>query len=324
MAAQLPEITGQGIIFMADPHLAANPPGQRLEGYTAQIMAKIEACLELAGARGYLPVILGDLFHWPRENPNSLLVDLIDLFGRYSARGEKAWVLVGNHDKHQARYTRDVSLAVLEAAGAVKVMSEPGPQFVLNTPAMRVVLGASPDMSPIPASYHKSGEEVVIWTAHHGVGFLDYEDKYLKPKELPGIDWLVNGHLHRPQPPVIKGGTRWINCGGMSRMRFVRANKERRPWARIWTPECEARNDLDYWEVPFLPFERVFPDQPLPVEEESEAERDSLFLQGLERLAWRRTSQGEGLKQFLQANLNPELPESRIIWELYEEIVNGE
>jgi hypothetical protein len=49
----------------------------------------------------------------------------------------------------------------------------------------------------------------------------------------------------------------------------------------------------------------------------------SRFLEGLERLAWKRTREGAGLRQFLQANLNPESPETGIVWELYEEVIRG-
>ena len=68
-------------------------------------------------------------------------------------------------------------------------------------------------------------------------------------------------------------------------------------------------------------FAEVFPDQELPAEGPPVAAHAAAFLQGLERLAWRRTAEGAGLRDFLYANLNPELPESALIWELYEEVV---
>ena len=74
-------------------------------------------------------------------------------------------------------------------------------------------------------------------------------------------------------------------------------------------------------EVPFLPFNEVFPDEEPPPEESPSEE--SAFLTGLARLAGRRTSEGVGLKQFLEANLNPEREEYSLIWELYQEVVRG-
>ena len=95
---------------------------------------------------------------------------------------------------------------------------------------------------------------------------------------------------------------------------------EREPAAAIWTPGCK---ELEKWVVPFEVFDTVFPDQDFPPEEQ-EAEGESKFIQGLERLAWRRTHEGVGLKQFLEDNLTKETPEGELLWGLYEEVVHGD
>ncbi len=46
-----------------------------------------------------------------------------------------------------------------------------------------------------------------------------------------------------------------------------------------------------------------------------------MFIRGLENLALRKTSEGVGLRAFLEANLMSENPVDKIIWELYEEIM---
>lgn len=307
-------VTANGLFLVADPHLADTPPGQRMPGYREQVLDKLAACLDRAGELGMAPVILGDLFHWPRDNSNKLLVALIDLLGRH-----RPFVLVGNHDKYQARLTRDVSLAVLQAAGTVRLMDEPGPQFVLSTPTGDALIGASPDGSPIPHGFDRddSTPAVVVWLTHHNLQFPEFLDRATRLKELPGIDLVVNGHIHRPQPVVAKGSTTWANPGNIVRLTFTRRSKERKPAAHIWKPGMAAP---EAWVVPHLAFSEVFPDQDFPPEEQEEA-GESRFLSGLERLAWRRTQEGLGLKEFLQANLNPEQPETRLIWDLYEEVI---
>jgi hypothetical protein len=311
---ELPKIEAKGLLIIPDPHVAATPPGQRLEGYREQILAKLSACLEHARAEGLHVVIPGDLFHWPRENPNGLVVELIELFGPH-----RPSVLVGNHDKYLARFTRDTSLAVLDAAGVVRLMSEAGPAFRLATPSGPVLVGGSPDGTPLPRQVDPDGCEATVWFSHHSVSFPDFKDRLIFPREIPGLDWLVNGHIHRPQPMVVKGCTRWCNPGNITRLTFSRSTLERVPAASIWRPGIEA---LESWPVPVLPFAQVFPDQPFPPEPGPE-ESKSLFLKGLERLAWRRTQEGLGLKDFLSANLNPEHPETALVWELYEEVAGG-
>ncbi|MCJ2165211.1 MULTISPECIES: metallophosphoesterase [unclassified Pseudodesulfovibrio] len=317
----LDRIRGKGLFMVADPHLADHPPGQRLVGYLEQIMSKLAACLDRAEALGMVPVILGDLFHWPRDNSNKMLVDLIRLFAARTGDGA-VWILVGNHDKYQSRFTDDVSLAVLETAGVVRLMKEGGPQFVLETGQGPVMVCASPDGTPLPKGYDREegDPETVIWLTHHNIQFPEFIERAYSIKELPGIDWLVNGHIHRPQPTVVKGQTVWANPGNITRLTFSRRSMEREPAAAIWTPGC---SELERWVVPFLPFDQVFPDQELPPEEQ-EIEGESNFIKGLERLAWQRTHEGTGLKQFLEENLSNKTPEGKLIWELYEEVIHGE
>lgn len=311
----LPVRAAAGLLLIPDPHVAGTPPMQRLESYMDDVLAKLAACLDEAAARDLVPVVLGDLFHWPRENPNQLMVALIELF-----RPHHPYVLVGNHDKYQARFTEDTSLAVLGAAGVVSVLAEPGLFLRLVTPAGPALVGASPDGAPLPARVEGGPDERTVWLAHHNVGFPDFQDKHLKIREIEGLDWVVNGHIHRPQPTVAAGRTHWANPGNITRLKFNRRSKERRPAAAIWRPGLA---DLEYWPIPHRPFEEVFPDQPFPPEEVEAKAAESRFLEGLARLAWRRTREGAGLKEFLEANLNPEHPETPVIWELYREVTHA-
>ncbi|MDC0335284.1 metallophosphoesterase [Pseudodesulfovibrio sp.] len=314
-------ISGNGLFLIGDPHLADTPPGQRLDGYLDQIMVKVEACLDQADALGMAVVILGDLFHKPRENSNKMLVELIRIFGS-RPKSNPVWAVVGNHDKYQSRFTEDVSIAVLEAAGVLRLMKEDGPQFVLETDDEQILVCASPDGTPLPRQYERQPDDpdTVVWLTHHNIQFPEFIDRAYSIKELPGIDWLINGHIHRPQPTIIKGQTTWANPGNITRLTFTRRSMVREPAAAIWTPGCEA---LEKWGVPFQAFDEVFPDQELPPEEH-EAEGESNYVKGLERLAWQRTQEGMGLKQFLTDNVTRETQEGELIWELYEEVIHGE
>lgn len=314
-------VPGKGLFLIADPHLADTPPGQRLAGYLDQILTKLEACLDEAADRDMAVVILGDLFHWPRDNSNRMLVELIRIFGSRTG-DQRVWALVGNHDKYQSRFTEDVSIAVLEAAGVLRLMKEDGPQFILDTGDEQVLVGGSPDGTPLPKGYdgEKWGAEKVVWVTHHNIQFPEFIDRAYSIKELPGIDWLINGHIHRPQQTIAKGQTTWANPGNITRLTFTHRSMVREPAAAIWTPECE---ELDKWVVPFETFDQVFPDQELPPEPEK-VEGESAYVKGLERLAWQRTKEGMGLKQFLTDNVERASREGELIWELYEEVIEGD
>jgi predicted phosphodiesterase len=315
-ASNLPEVRAGGLLFIPDPHLAHTPPGQRNPGYMEQVLAKVASALESAREMDLAPVILGDLFHRPRDNANILLVELIALFGRH-----KPWVLVGNHDKYQARYTDDVSMAVLDAAGVIRLLARPGPAFVLQAGERRILVGASPDGTRLPSAMDPRGFDQVVWCTHHNIGFPDFEEKRVRIREIPGVDWVVNGHIHRPQPTVVKGGTRWANPGNIVRLTFSRRSLERTPAAHAWRPEA---GELVPVALPVAPFAEVFPDQELPAEPLARKDRRSMFLDGLERLRQRRSREGRGLKEFLELNLSPEADENPLIWELYKEVVDDQ
>jgi DNA repair exonuclease SbcCD nuclease subunit len=259
---ELPVVRAHGLLFVADPHVAALPPMQRLEGYREQVLDKVRFCLQTARKQDLVPVFLGDLFHWPRGNPQGLLVELVEMFRPYMP-----WVLVGNHDKYLERLTPDVSLAVLQTAGVIRLIDHAGPVFRLKTPAQTVLLGASPNGYPLPAFFPATDDASVIWISHHNVGFRDFRDKAIAIREISGIDWVVNGHIHRPQPSEKKGQTTWANPGNITRLSFTKRTLARVPVATVWRPGYE---DLERVAIPHLPFEQIFPEQAFPVEEEPE------------------------------------------------------
>ncbi len=316
-------VAREGIVFIGDPHVAAFPPGHRIDDYADTVIEKLSFCLEAACERNCLPVILGDLFHVPRNNPNHLMADLMELF-----RKAKPWVLVGNHDKHEARLTRDVSLYLLHAAGAIRLIDQPGPVASLKIRNSKVLIGASPDWTPIPREVDRGDHDYVIWLSHHDLVLPGYESGRFRLKELPGVDLVVNGHIHTPKPPQRCGCTTWFNPGNIARIARSRYTKALRPAIHIWRPgetpgtPTDIPGVMEPLEVPHRPFEEVFP----PLSEEQEAagvEMDeSRFIRGIENLSIKRTTEGVGLKAFLESNLDRDDPLDRVIWELYEEVMS--
>ncbi len=305
-----------GLLFIGDPHVAASPPGYRLDNYNRAILAKLAFSLEAARIHNLLAVVLGDLFHLPRNNPNSLLVDLIELF-----RPSNPFVLVGNHDKHEARLTRDVSLSVIQAAGVIRLIDRPGPVCSLKVGNYHVLLGASPDWTPLPSRVEKGPNDFVIWLTHHDLGFPGYDASHVSLKEIPGVDMVVNGHLHTPKPPQQCGATLWFNPGNIARLTLSPFNRSITPSAFIWRPPIM---ELAPVSLPHSPFSEIFPDLAGPEGPAPAQDPESLFIKGLENLLIRKTTEGVGIKAFLEANLVPGDPLDADIWELYEEVVNAE
>lgn len=302
-----------GIVFIGDPHVCASPPGFRLDDYPKSVLQKLSFCLDTAVRQKCLPIILGDLFHVPRDNPNWLLVALIEMF-----REICPWVLVGNHDKYEARLTRDVSLAVLDAAGVIRLLDRSGPVDSVEIDGRSVLIGASPDWTPLPKAADRNGYDAVIWVTHHDLAFPGYESAKTNLREIPGVDIVINGHIHTPKSPQRVGGTLWCNPGSLTRISRSVYTQSVKPVLTIWKPQAADPTSV---EVPHKPFDEVFP--PLnSTEDPLLADLDeSMFIKGLENLALRKTSEGTGLRSFLEANLDGGNPVDKIIWELYQEVV---
>ena len=131
---------------------------------------------------------------------------------------------------------------------------------------------------------------------------------------------MVNGHIHTPKPPQQCGRTLWVNPGGISRVSRSIYTQKMQPAVTLWRPGLAAPESIP---IPHRPFEEIF----LPFTAEEERRHDtldeSMFIKGLENLMIRKTSEGVGLKSFLEANLNPADPLDTMIWELYTEVMNA-
>ena len=222
----------EGILAVGDPHLASRVPGFRRDEYPETILGKLEWCLEYARRHSLLPVILGDLFNWPRDNANWLLVRLMEMIH------EPVLAVSGNHDCAENTLKDDDSLMVLSKAGKVVLLERDGPW----TGEMRgrpVIVGGSAWGPDIPKQYppEDSPELVrpegalVVWITHYLIGMPGCDGAWYSPHEIPGIDVVVNGHLHRTLGSVQKGSTLWLNPGNIARVLRGDATREHEPKA---------------------------------------------------------------------------------------------
>ncbi|WP_437187434.1 metallophosphoesterase [Planctomicrobium sp. SH668] len=285
----------EGLLLIGDPHLEGRVPGFRKDDYPNVILDKLEWCLTYATENRLLPCILGDLFERPRENPNWLMVRLMQMM-----QGE-ILCLYGNHDVHyNPQLTPDDSLSLLITAGKLTLIDENN-LWSGSMNGRPVVVGGSSYRQAIPKDLPWTGERkpIVVWMTHHDILIPGYDEGRIKPREIPGIDLLVNGHIHRRLENIHAGQTTWLTPGNISRRSRSDASKSHVPSVlRIdVTPET-----FNYYhvEVPFKPFEEVFHDT--IVEVKTTVER-SAFVSGLAELQARRTESGAGLMEFLKHNV---------------------
>jgi DNA repair exonuclease SbcCD nuclease subunit len=367
-----------GILCIGDPHLSSRVPGFRRDDYPRVALAKFRWCLDLARREQLLPVVLGDLFHWPRDNANWLAVELMRLL-----EGQTVLTVAGNHDCSENTLGDDDTLSVLLAAGRLQLLDR-GPWVGLVN-NVRVAIGGtswgrpipdavdwseltgqlhvsepilpSPGISgggpgrgpmaressleqdPLPTSPGVPGEgkeggvvehaiamsewndpRWTFWIAHHDIAFPGYPGALIECREIPGVDAVINGHIHKSSEPVIRGATTWWNPGNITRINRGDATRAHVPAAlRIdVSPTGWTTNRIT---LPHEPFEKVF--HPEIVGDSVEL-GDSLFVQGLATLQKFKTS-GAGLRDFLQRNIEQfETPQvRREILALAEEVLSN-
>ena len=115
----------RGLLVIGDPHLEARTPGFRKDDYPRTVLGKLTWCLEYAIDEQLFPVLLGDLFQLPRDNPNWLIVELLEMFKGYADRsGAPLAAIYGNHDVHENRLDEHDSFSILARAESLTLLDE--------------------------------------------------------------------------------------------------------------------------------------------------------------------------------------------------------
>jgi DNA repair exonuclease SbcCD nuclease subunit len=287
----------QGLLMIGDPHLEGRQPGFRKDNYPEVILDKLAWCLEYARQNHLLPVILGDLFDKPRDNPNWMIVRLLDLLNH------EVVGLYGNHDCADPVLSHHDSLSLLVTSGRLRLLTADSPWTGLMG-GRTVIVGGSSYRQPIPDRFACDrlaivGSPLVLWLTHHDLSIPGYDEGRLKPRELPGIHVVINGHIHRRLEAVETGMTRWLTPGNISRRKRSDVTRDHVP-AVLRIDVSATSFELSHIEVPHRPFDDVFHEA---VIETVRQEQSSAFIAGLAELQARRTASGAGLMEFLQSNV---------------------
>ncbi len=302
----------RGVLFIGDPHLASQVPGFRKDDFPRTVLKKLDWSLAYARQERLLPAVLGDLFHYPRDNANWLLCEVIVLLSQ-----QEVIAIYGNHDCREDSLQEHDSFSILEAAKMLCRVEEEG-MWTGRMNGRAVAVGGSSRHQKLPKPRDRSGDELVIWLTHHDLNIPGFEQGVIRPKELPGIDLVVNGHIHRSLEPVVCGETTWLTPGNITRIGRSDASREHTP--------SVMRLDIgpSGWEImriplPHEPFEAVFHAE---VGDGSQPEEiGSMFIRGLKELESLHTAEGAGFVSFLEKNLQQfDKAVQDAIWALWKEV----
>ena len=313
-----------GLLFIGDPHVEGRTPGFRRDNYPETILAKLKWCMEYCEQQNLQPILLGDIFDKPRDNPNWLISRLFDIFD-----GRCIPTIFGNHDCANPQLDENDSLTLLAKAGAIRLLDDHH-LWASSFEGRNVVIGGSPYRYPIPDAFalepdtikltfqnpsgvsHEqtsdlvkalSKPNVVIWLTHHDLTFPNPNEAVVTNlNELTGIDYVINGHIHRrASANVVRGQTTWVNPGNISRRSRGDSIRGHEP-ATLRMDIASDGQWLHYVKIPYQDAEQVFYDLESLGIEEVESNQSS-FVTGLATLQSRKTESGAGLMQFLKENV---------------------
>jgi DNA repair exonuclease SbcCD nuclease subunit len=329
-----------GIVFIGDPHLSSRVPGFRSDDYPHTALRKLEWSLNHAEKNGLLPIMLGDLFDRPRDNANWLVGELLALLagrtvlaihGNHDCRenqltdddtfsiilksehltlldAETKWsgqvngrsVIVGGsswgHDVPES-FSPDASS---DRDSLVIWITHHDISFPESskTPQLEVSANESTGKSASPSKIPSSDKNQQLFEPP--IKNTQRNDRGITPAERPGIDLVVNGHIHTRHEMHQTGSTSWAMPGNLVRLGRSKTSRTQPPSI------MELEIHKDGWqtklvEVPHEPFDDVFLEASAPEEVD---DLESSFVRGLAELQARRTESGAGLVYFLQHNLN--------------------
>lgn len=310
----------RGILCIGDPHICSWAPGYRKDDYTKAIFAKLRWALDYARTESLLPILLGDLFHVPRENHNALIVQLMSLLN------PPVYAVVGNHDRSETLLSEHDSLAVLVSAGRVRRLSDQVEVFDIG--GVRVGIGGTDHGQPFPDAIDREKLGVprwVIWITHHDLPFVVAppaaapargevakswgwaQSLKVRPTlsdmvrpELAGVDLVVNGHVHAQAADTVRGSTIWCNPGSIARVSRAQDVKNHVPGV-LRVDVSDAQMTRTHIEVPHRPFDEIFH----PIDESPRYERgESGFITSLQSMQKFKTADGQGLCRLIESNLD--------------------
>src|SRR5262249_55039402 len=152
---------------------------------------------------------------------------------------------------------------VLEAAGRIKRLERSGP-CVRSINGSTVIVGGTCWGAEIPALFDPSPYEIAgqkthgYWVTHHHIRFpCDDTREICDCRAVPGIDVVINGHVHKQYEHVTVGRTTWINPGNIARVQRSDATRAHVPGALRIDISADGW-DSQRIDVPHQPFDEVF------------------------------------------------------------------
>lgn len=312
-----------GLLFIGDPHLSSKAMNYRKDDYEQVSLEKFKWCIDYAHNNNLMPILLGDLFHSPRTNSNTLICRLLDIIS------EPVPAILGNHDVKYNEINNEDSISILIKAKKLCLLDNNPIITKINN--RHILIGGSSwnkkslptkiDLKKYFPNLYDQESCIVIWICHHNLDLLNYEtnSKKIFTHEIENLNFVINGHIHTPQEDQIKGQTCWLTPGSITRTKRGK-NSEKHIPSVLRFDITKTSFEKYTVPVPHKKYDQVFYEKIEAIAED----RDSLFIASLAELQERKTDSGTGLEEFLNENLHLFSKEvGNQLIKLSKEVLNG-
>lgn len=233
-----------GFLFIGDPHVSSVQPGKRTDNYVAAVFGKLSQAAVICRQQNLIPVFLGDLIHRDGENSVGLLSRLTLKMQEFPCIPLE---VNGNHGKHSTVSVEEDVEFLLNAAGVLELMDQMQDIREFQISGTTVRMYVAPYGVQLPESV-PAGEGVFnVMVSHHDLAFQGAYPGAQELAEIAGLDMLVNGHMHKTAPSIIKGSTIFHCPGNISRLSTDTADHKPAVWE--WRPAFGQEIRPHYLEV---------------------------------------------------------------------------
>lgn len=200
----------KGFLFIGDPHASSVRPGKRNDDFEKSVLNKLIESAKIATHFNLIPVILGDLIHREGENSIGFISRLTKVLKTFPCTPLE---IDGNHGKHESTSVEEDVEYLLKTSGTIKLLEDPAEKLMFSFGEQKVSLFVAPYGTQMPYSLKREIGHINILVSHHDLGFESAYPGAMPLREIKDCDIVVNGHMHKTAPSVLKGKTTW-HCPG--------------------------------------------------------------------------------------------------------------
>lgn len=232
--------SANGFLVINDSHLDDTAPSSRVDDYPSSVLSKFHAAVEFANQNKLIICNAGDILGHSVLKSESYKYQIMQIIG---SSLYPILAIPGNHDMSASKLSEKDTLWLISTFTNMDVIVDTGIIDVIELHTdhgVRMVgVGGSPYGQPLPQGGVDWGTDVSLglWLTHHNLPFSSHYKKQATSAfmPLPGVDIVMNGHLHHAAPPVKSGETTYYNNGSIARTKSN--ERERTPCGTVILPD---------------------------------------------------------------------------------------